>query len=96
MVCHAGNGTIYQALMRGIPMVLIPSFFEQEWNAHRIVKLQLGEIHRPEAGIEDFVIKCKRQLLSQQSTARIEMMNELMNAAYTPLDSFFADINNNL
>jgi len=35
VLCHGGNGTIYQALMYGLPVLCRPSFFEQEWNVQR-------------------------------------------------------------
>lgn len=35
MLCHGGNGTIYQALMYGLPVLCRPSFFEQEWNVQQ-------------------------------------------------------------
>jgi len=46
-VSHGGNGSIYQALAAGIPLILIPAFFEQEWNAHRVQKLQIGTVLHP-------------------------------------------------
>ena len=42
MICHGGNGTIYQGLSRGVPILSIPNNFEQEWNAQRIEELGLG------------------------------------------------------
>jgi len=32
MICHGGNGTIYQAIAHGITTLCRPSFFDQEWN----------------------------------------------------------------
>ena len=32
VICHGGNGTIYQALYYGIPLLFKPAYFEQEWN----------------------------------------------------------------
>jgi len=42
VVCHAGNGTIYQALSRGTPIVGIPEFHDQEFNMQRVEALGLG------------------------------------------------------
>ena len=42
LICHGGNGTIYQALSQGVPALCIPSNFEQEWNVQRIEELELG------------------------------------------------------
>lgn len=32
VICHGGNGTIYQALQYGIPLLCKTAHFEQEWN----------------------------------------------------------------
>jgi UDP:flavonoid glycosyltransferase YjiC (YdhE family) len=42
VVCHAGNGTVYQALSQGRPVVGVPEFFDQEFNAQRLEALGLG------------------------------------------------------
>ncbi len=57
MVCHGGNGTIYQALSYGVPVLACTNFFEQEYNMQRVTALGLGE---DVAGIES------RDLLEQK------------------------------
>jgi UDP:flavonoid glycosyltransferase YjiC (YdhE family) len=42
VICHGGNGTVYQALAYGIPLILFSGNFEQEWNIQRIIEMQLG------------------------------------------------------
>jgi len=42
VVCHAGSGTIYQALSRGKPAVGVPEFHDQELNMQRITAAGLG------------------------------------------------------
>lgn len=42
VLCHAGNGTVYQALQYGIPVLSSTWLFEQEWNEQRVVELGLG------------------------------------------------------
>lgn len=44
VICHGGNGTIYQALSHGIPVLCIPANFECEWNSYRIQASGLGEV----------------------------------------------------
>ena len=44
VICHGGNGTIYQALSHGIPVICITNNFEQEWNSQRIEELELGTL----------------------------------------------------
>jgi UDP:flavonoid glycosyltransferase YjiC (YdhE family) len=39
VVCHAGNGTVYQALAHGTPLVTLPLGREQYWNARRHTEL---------------------------------------------------------
>jgi len=42
VVCHAGNGTVYQALASGVPVIGIPTHLEQRFNARRLEALGLG------------------------------------------------------
>lgn len=41
-VCHGGNGTVYQALSRGVPLICVPTHLEQRFNARRVTELGLG------------------------------------------------------
>lgn len=42
MICHGGNGTIYEGLKHNKFMLCITSHFEQEWNVKRLEDLKLG------------------------------------------------------
>ncbi|MFC1890733.1 nucleotide disphospho-sugar-binding domain-containing protein, partial [Thermodesulfobacteriota bacterium] len=42
VVNHGGNGTVYQALLSGTPIVGIPSHVDQELNLQRVEKLGFG------------------------------------------------------
>jgi UDP:flavonoid glycosyltransferase YjiC (YdhE family) len=42
VICHGGNGTIYQALAHGIPVLCLTSHIEQEWNAQALEDAGLG------------------------------------------------------
>jgi MGT family glycosyltransferase len=42
IVCHGGNGTAYQALFSGNPIVSWPSLKDQCWNARRLSELGVG------------------------------------------------------
>ena len=44
MICHGGNGTIYYALKHKVPVLAMPSHFEQEWNMQQLIKFELGDI----------------------------------------------------
>lgn len=41
-LCHAGNGSMYQALKAGIPLLCAPSHFEQEWNLQALERRGWG------------------------------------------------------
>jgi UDP:flavonoid glycosyltransferase YjiC (YdhE family) len=43
LICHGGNGTIYQALRHGVPVISIPSHNEQDYNARRVQQLGMGK-----------------------------------------------------
>jgi UDP:flavonoid glycosyltransferase YjiC (YdhE family) len=42
VICHGGNGTVYQALSFGIPVLCKTSHLEQEYNVDGLERLQLG------------------------------------------------------
>jgi len=42
VVCHGGNGTIYQALQYGKPVIGMPSIPDQAFNMRRVEALGLG------------------------------------------------------
>jgi len=42
VVCHGGNGTIYQALSMGKPVIGIPSIPDQDFNMRRVEAMGLG------------------------------------------------------
>ncbi len=87
-ISHGGNGSIYQALEAGIPLLLIPAFFEQAWNAHRIQKLQLGLVLQPNEMGEIFILikklidrEKKDKLLEMQDIIRDNSFKEQVVAA---------------
>jgi len=43
VLSHGGNGTIYQSLAYGVPLICATSIFEQEWNVQRIEELNYGK-----------------------------------------------------
>jgi len=47
VVCQGGNGTIYQAMSKGVPIIGIPTMHDQEWNLDRVESLGIG-IHLSE------------------------------------------------
>jgi len=43
MICHGGNGTIYNGIVNGVFMLCLPSHFEQEWNISAIQRNGYGK-----------------------------------------------------
>ncbi len=43
VVCHGGNGTIYQALQHGKPIIGIPTIPDQKFNMRRVKTLGIGK-----------------------------------------------------
>jgi UDP:flavonoid glycosyltransferase YjiC (YdhE family) len=41
-VCQGGNGTIYQAMSRGLPIIGLPTMLDQVTNLNRVVDLGIG------------------------------------------------------
>ena len=44
VVCHGGNGTIYQALQHGKPIIGIPTIPDQKFNMRRVEALGVGKM----------------------------------------------------
>ena len=42
VICQGGNGTIYQALQNGVPIIGIPTMHDQEFNLDQVEKLGVG------------------------------------------------------
>ena len=42
VICHGGNGTIYQALLHGKPIIGIPTIPDQKFNMRRVKSLGFG------------------------------------------------------
>ena len=55
VICHGGNGTIYQALLYGIPLLCSTSHLEQEWNTDALERLHLGKSLDGICSLEDYV-----------------------------------------
>jgi UDP:flavonoid glycosyltransferase YjiC (YdhE family) len=66
-VCHGGNGSIYQSLSHGVPVVGAPTFHDQEFNMDRVEALGVGIRldERSPGAIADAV----REVISNQSFA---------------------------
>lgn len=44
MIFPGGNGTMYQGITHGVPMICLPAHVEQEWNSYRLQALGLARV----------------------------------------------------
>jgi len=42
VISHGGNGTIYQAMSHGVPIIGIPTWGDQEWNLQMVESMGIG------------------------------------------------------
>ncbi|WP_273444826.1 glycosyltransferase [Neolewinella agarilytica] len=55
VICHGGNGSLYQALAAGKPIICFPGFFEQLFNAERIEENGWGASYPEGTSTEDLL-----------------------------------------
>lgn len=51
VVCHGGNGSIYQALAQGVPLLTMPTFFDQEIQSDQVEEYGVGSRIRQEESL---------------------------------------------
>ena len=73
VVCHAGNGTIYQALTYGSPVVGVAEFHDQDFNMQRVKALGLG---RPARSFDEICDCVRRILKDERYKHRVEAFRE--------------------
>ncbi|RYD54860.1 MAG: hypothetical protein EOP56_17990 [Sphingobacteriales bacterium] len=54
-ICHGGNGTIYQSLTHGVPLLCKTTHFEQEWNVDAVERIGAGLSLDDVAGIDNYM-----------------------------------------
>jgi UDP:flavonoid glycosyltransferase YjiC (YdhE family) len=55
MICHGGSGTVGAGLAAGVPMVVLPLFADQPYNAERVAELGAGIALNGTSGLADAV-----------------------------------------
>jgi UDP:flavonoid glycosyltransferase YjiC (YdhE family) len=79
VICHGGNGTVYQALSFGIPVLCKTSHLEQEYNVDGLERLQLGKsldvIHQ-----EDFLPLIEEWILRKDEPQFSLIKNKIAEA----------------
>jgi len=83
VICHGGNGTIYQALAYGVPVICSPSNFEQEWNASQIQNKGLGIIIDEELSPSELRKDIDNWITKKGSSTFSEVKNEIKQTTYS-------------
>lgn len=85
VVCHAGNGTIYQALIHGTPVVGVPEFHDQDFNMQRVEALGLGRRAAPGRKLAENVVAAVETVLADPTYAeRVRAIQQALNSANAP------------
>ncbi len=92
VICHGGNGTLYQAFSNGIPVIAIPSIFEQEWNIHRVLKLKLGDVFFTSETYDILVQKIENQIIRKNTKELAEIQQQLNSSNYYNVEELFKRI----
>ncbi len=64
LICQGGNGTIYQALSRGVPIVGIPSTIDQDFNMDRVISLGVGVLVHERGFSPESMLSAVNQVLT--------------------------------
>jgi len=76
VVCHGGNGTIYQAMRQGVPIIGIPTMHDQEFNLDRVeavgVGIHLSEVKFQPQHLADAVERIRTDSAFQQNSRRFQ------------------------
>lgn len=88
VLCHGGNGTIYQALQHGIPVLCKTAHFEQEWNVQAVQKNNLGAsldaMHRN----DDYIKAVERWVTKKGSVPFRQIQQQLAATNFAGLGDF--------
>lgn len=82
VLTHGGNGSIYQALAYGVPVVCRTNIFEQEWNVQRLQQLNLGAI-LPDATEPRKIIEWLAAWISRKRNGEFDNLKKEISVAGT-------------
>jgi UDP:flavonoid glycosyltransferase YjiC (YdhE family) len=92
VVCHGGNGTIYQALQHGKPVIGIPTVPDQQFNMRRVESLGIGKmlswkdfLNNP-ASLLELIRSIMKERSFYQNASRFKDMLNTYNAAKIAAD----------
>jgi UDP:flavonoid glycosyltransferase YjiC (YdhE family) len=87
VVCHGGNGTIYQALQHGKPIIGIPTIPDQKFNMRRVEALGIGKtlkwsefIKKPEL-LADLIKSILNNRMFYTNASKIQQILKLYDSA---------------
>lgn len=89
-ICHGGNGTIYQALSYGLPIVCRTTQFEQAWNVAALERLKLGR--SLDGKNEKEIFQIIEEMVSRKDKEALTDIQVKVNNARRQLESMIADI----
>jgi MGT family glycosyltransferase len=85
VICHGGNGTIYQALSRGVSVLGAPTFHDQDFNMQRVVDLGVGAVIYPRDLNGDALRSAAERLIGDAKVkAAAKAMGEKIRATDAP------------
>ncbi len=80
VICQGGNGTIYQSMSKGVPVIGIPTMHDQEYNLDRVealgMGLQLSEYHYKPLDMVEAVEKLLRDYQYKQNAMKYKAVLE--------------------
>jgi UDP:flavonoid glycosyltransferase YjiC (YdhE family) len=83
VVCHAGSGTTLGALAAGVPVVAVPLFADQPYNAERLVATGCGLAVAPGPALADEVAAAVARLIAEPPAGSARIAREI--AALPPV-----------
>ncbi len=82
VVCQGGNGTIYQAMTAGLPIIGIPTMHDQEFNLDRVEDLGVG-IHLSELKFRpSHLVEAVEKIFSQENYKKNALQYKNILAGY--------------
>jgi MGT family glycosyltransferase len=66
-ISHAGMNSINESLYNGVPMILIPQMYEQDFNAFRVQQLGAGVYIKPREVTEEALISNVDKVINTKS-----------------------------
>ncbi|MEW6535548.1 MAG: nucleotide disphospho-sugar-binding domain-containing protein [Candidatus Auribacterota bacterium] len=82
VVCHGGQGTLYQALSYGVPIIGIATHNDQQWNMDRITALNFGIQFGEDSCVPGDILAAYTTILNDPSYAQACEQIQKTLAAY--------------